>query len=217
MTSRMPFQGQKAPVTFTRRRVLRAAPTAVICLGYPPPDAGACRDRRPRHYWRRRVHDGRGAPVGAGAVANRGDRLVAVGTEPNVEGAVPEREAACPHLPGRMVLPAFQDSHLHAPFAGRYRLHVSLHDLPGVDAYRDAVAVYAREHPDEPSIFGGGWLMSHFPGGTPTKGLLDDIVPDRPVFLLNRDVHGAWGELQSVGGRTHHARHARPVGRADRA
>ena len=34
--------------------------------------------------------------------------------------------------------------------------------------------------------------MAHFPGGTPTKELLDDIVPDRPVFLLNRDVHGAW-------------------------
>ena len=61
-------------------------------------------------------------------------------------------------------------------------------------------------------IFGGGWLMSHFPGGTPTKDLLDDLVPDRPVFLLNRDVHGV-GELQGVGGRTHHARDARPVGR----
>ena len=91
-----------------------------------------------------------------------------------------------------MVLPAFQDSHLHAPFAGRYRLHVSLHDLPGVDAYRDAVASYALANPEEPWIFGGGWLMAHFPGGTPTKELLDDIVPDRPVFLLNRDVHGAW-------------------------
>jgi predicted amidohydrolase YtcJ len=71
-------------------------------------------------------------------------------------------------------------------------LHVSLHDLPGVDAYRDAVASYARDNPREPWIFGGGWLMAHFPGGTPTKELLDDVVPDRPVFLLNRDVHGAW-------------------------
>ena len=127
----------------------------------------------------------------AGAVAIRGDRIVAVGTEPTVRERFPNAKELL-HLPGRMVLPAFQDSHLHAPFAGRYRLHVSLHDLPGVDAYRDAVAAYAREHADEPSIFGGGWLMSHFPGGTPTKDLLDDLVPDRPVFLLNRDVHGAW-------------------------
>ena len=127
----------------------------------------------------------------AGAVAIAGDRIIAVGTEPDVRDRFPNAKEVL-NVPGRMVLPAFQDSHLHAPFAGRYRLHVSLHDLPGVDAYRDAVATYAREHPEEPSIFGGGWLMAHFPGGTPTKDLLDDIVPDRPVFLLNRDVHGAW-------------------------
>jgi predicted amidohydrolase YtcJ len=34
--------------------------------------------------------------------------------------------------------------------------------------------------------------MEHFPGGTPSKADLDTIVPDRPVFLFNRDVHGAW-------------------------
>jgi predicted amidohydrolase YtcJ len=127
----------------------------------------------------------------AGAVAIRGDRIVAVGTEPDVRARVDDAHDVL-HLPGRMVLPAFQDAHLHAPFAGRYRLHVSLHDLPTVDAYRDAVVAYASANPDAPWIFGGGWTMAMFPGGTPTKGLLDDIVPDRPVFLLNRDVHGAW-------------------------
>ena len=127
----------------------------------------------------------------ADAVAIRGDRIVAVGTESELKDRFPATKEVL-HLPGRMLLPAFQDSHLHAPFAGRYRLHVSLHDLPGVDAYRDAVDTYARANPAEPWVFGGGWLMAHFPGGTPTKELLDDIVPDRPVFLLNRDVHGAW-------------------------
>jgi predicted amidohydrolase YtcJ len=34
--------------------------------------------------------------------------------------------------------------------------------------------------------------MEYFPGGTPVKEDLDAIVPDRPVFLFNRDVHGAW-------------------------
>ena len=34
--------------------------------------------------------------------------------------------------------------------------------------------------------------MEHFPGGTPRKEDLDAVVPDRPVFLMNRDVHGAW-------------------------
>ena len=133
----------------------------------------------------------------AGAVAIVGDRIVAVGTEQHVRERFPDAKEVL-HLPGRMVLPGFQDSHLHAPFAGRYRLHVSLHDLPGVDAYREAVASYARANPEVPWIFGGGWLMAHFPGGTPTKELLDDIVPDRPVYLLNRDVHGAWVNTKAL-------------------
>jgi hypothetical protein len=127
----------------------------------------------------------------AGAVAIRGDRIVAVGTEPEVHERFPHSEEVL-QARGSMVIPGFQDAHIHPPFAGRYRLHVSLHDLPGAEAYLDAVATYARTHTDEPWIFGGGWAMAHFPGGTPTRQLLDDIVPDRPVFLMNRDVHGAW-------------------------
>jgi predicted amidohydrolase YtcJ len=127
----------------------------------------------------------------AAVVAIRGDRIVAVGTEPDVRDRFPHASEVL-HVPGGMVLPGFQDAHVHPPFAGRFRLHVSLHDLSGVDAYRDAVATYAREHPAESWIFGGGWAMSHFPGGTPRKELLDDLVPDRPVFLMNRDIHGAW-------------------------
>ena len=34
--------------------------------------------------------------------------------------------------------------------------------------------------------------MPAFPGGTPTAADLDAAVPDRPVFLPNRDHHGAW-------------------------
>jgi predicted amidohydrolase YtcJ len=34
--------------------------------------------------------------------------------------------------------------------------------------------------------------MDVFPGGAPTREVLDRIVPDRPVFLSNRDNHGAW-------------------------
>ena len=64
--------------------------------------------------------------------------------------------------------------------------------LEGRTAYLDAIAEYARTNPDEPWIVGGGWAMEYFPGGLPTKEDLDAIVPDRPVFIFNRDVHGAW-------------------------
>jgi len=107
-------------------------------------------------------------------------------------------------LQGKMILPGFQDAHVHAPFAGRYLLHVALHDLHDIDAYRDAIAAYAHANPRESWIFGGGWHMALFPGGTPTKDLLDDIVPDRPVFIMNRDVHAVWvnSKALEIGGIT---------------
>ena len=51
---------------------------------------------------------------------------------------------------------------------------------------------YAEEHPDREWILGGGWSMDVFPGGIPTKDLLDAVVPDRIVFLPNRDGHSTW-------------------------
>jgi predicted amidohydrolase YtcJ len=34
--------------------------------------------------------------------------------------------------------------------------------------------------------------MAAFPGGLPTAAELDEVVPDRPVALVNRDHHGMW-------------------------
>ncbi|KAA1429226.1 amidohydrolase [Nocardioides antri] len=122
------------------------------------------------------------------AVAVRGDRIVAIGAEEAAAVTGPRTEV----VTGGMVLPGFQDAHVHAPFAGHDLLRVWLHDLEGRDAYLAHLAGYAAAHPDAAWIVGGGWAMEHFPGGTPTKEDLDAVVPDRPVFLFNRDVHGAW-------------------------
>ena len=62
----------------------------------------------------------------------------------------------------------------------------------------DVIAAYAGRHPDVPWIRGGGWYMADFPGGTPRREDLDAIVPDRPVFLTNRDGHGAWVNTQGA-------------------
>jgi hypothetical protein len=133
----------------------------------------------------------------AGAIAVRGDRIAAVGTEEQVRAlAGPSTQVL--HAPGKLVVPGFQDSHCHPPFAGRNRMHLALNDLQGREAYLAAIAEYAAARPDEPWIIGGGWAMEYFPGGTPDKADLDAIVPDRPVFLFNRDVHGAWANSRAL-------------------
>ncbi len=133
----------------------------------------------------------------ASAVAVQAGRIVAVGSEDEVRDQVGAARESL-HLPGRMLVAGFQDAHVHPPTAGRNLLTVSLHGLAGREAYLASVAAYAAAHPDEGWITGGGWAMEYFPGGLPRKEDLDAIVPDRPVLLFNRDVHGAWANSKAL-------------------
>jgi predicted amidohydrolase YtcJ len=125
----------------------------------------------------------------ASAVAVRAGRIVAVGHDLS-DLVGPRTEVV--DLAGRLLLPGFQDAHVHAVMGG---LELGQCDLTGttdVAGYLARVRRYAEQHPTAAWIVGSGWSLSSFPGGVPTKDVLDRVVPDRPVFLTNRDHHGAW-------------------------
>lgn len=127
----------------------------------------------------------------AEAMAVRRGRILAVGTARDVRPLAGPRTRVV-ELAGRMVLPGFQDAHVHPPIGGLARLRCDLHERRGLDTYLRIVREYADGHPGEAWIRGAGWHMPDFPGGTPRRADLDRVVPDRPVFLRNRDAHGAW-------------------------
>ncbi|MGR6968539.1 amidohydrolase [Streptomyces cynarae] len=123
-------------------------------------------------------------------VAVVGERIAAVGDPAARELAGPRTEVV--DLAGRLLLPGFQDAHIHPVPAG---LEMAQCDLTGTKTAEETVAAvraYAEAHPDREWITGGGWSMEAFAGGAPTRELLDAVVPDRPVYLPNRDHHGAW-------------------------
>lgn len=132
-----------------------------------------------------------GARSWAQAVAVSGDRIVAVGTDAEILPLAGERPDVV-DLHGRLLLPGFQDAHVHPVSGGVDMLQCDLHDLDSAEAYLEAIRAYAESHTDEPWITGGGWAMDAFPGGIPTKEALDAAAEDRPVFLPNRDGHSAW-------------------------
>jgi predicted amidohydrolase YtcJ len=133
----------------------------------------------------------------AQGVAVRGDRIVAVGTEDEVRDLIGPSTLHL-HLPGRMVLPGFQDSHIHAAFGGRNLLSLNLDELVTKEGYLDAIAAHAVAHPELAWITGGGWYGAVFGEAGPRREDLDAIVPDRPVFLMNTDVHGAWVNTRAL-------------------
>ncbi len=101
-------------------------------------------------------------------------------------------------LGGRMVLPGFQDSHIHLVEGG---IETSLCNLGGLqtrEAVFAAIRDYAASHPDEKWITGGRWELPVFLAANPAKKDLDKLVPDRPACLSAADGHSAWANSRAL-------------------
>ena len=135
--------------------------------------------------------DAWGRPAYDRVVVVHAGRIAAVGPQDEVDDLVGPRTEVV-ELAGRLLVPGFQDAHVHPVQGGAERLRCDLTGLGTLEHYVQAVATYAASHPDEPWILGGGWELAAFPGGTPSRHTLDAAVSDRPAYLPNRDHHGAW-------------------------
>jgi predicted amidohydrolase YtcJ len=134
------------------------------------------------------VFDGRRHREGVGVVVDAG-RVVTVAREADLEAPV---GAEVVDLAGGLLLPGFQDAHVHPVQAGLERMRCDLSAVDTREGYLAAVRAYADANPDRLWIAGGGWSLASFGHEGPTAVELDTVVPDRPVFLPNRDHHGAW-------------------------
>jgi hypothetical protein len=129
--------------------------------------------------------------AGANAIAVTAGRIAAVGRREEIR-SLAGRATRVVDMPGALITPGFQDAHVHPGIGGLHVIRCDLHDLRGAAVVVDHIARYAVDHPTERWVRGGGWHMADFPGGLPSRHLLDAALPDRPVFLTNRDEHGAW-------------------------
>ncbi|WP_328697587.1 amidohydrolase [Streptomyces sp. NBC_00342] len=132
----------------------------------------------------------------ASSLAVTGDRITAVGHDEVRELIGPNTEVV--DLTGKLLLPGFQDAHIHPVFAGVELAQCDLTGTVGAAEYLARIRAYADAHPERAWITGGGWSLESFDGGLPTRQLLDSVVPDRPVLLANRDHHGAWANTRAL-------------------
>ncbi|MDH3551805.1 MAG: amidohydrolase family protein [Gammaproteobacteria bacterium] len=134
----------------------------------------------------------------ATTVGLRDDKIVYVGFGDDA-GGLQGPETHVVDLGGKMLMPSFQDAHIHPLGAGKEALTVDLNGLGSQEEYVAAVKAYADANPDEPWILGGGWSMAVFgPGARASKKLLDAVVPDRPVYLSSQDGHTGWANSAAL-------------------
>jgi predicted amidohydrolase YtcJ len=182
------------------RRLLVLLPFALAACSEPPSQVGAGGRSAAADLvlTNARVYTVDPANVWAEAVAIQGDQIVYVGDDAGVK-AYKSTNTRVVDLGGRMVVPGFQDVHIHPIAGGVEATACDLNPFETVADYRTRIAEYARANPDAPWILGGGWSMAAFgPGARPSKSILDELVPDRPVYLYSRDGHSAWANSKAL-------------------
>jgi predicted amidohydrolase YtcJ len=132
------------------------------------------------------------------AIAIRGEQIVAVGDRKAIDtfrGPSTRIIDADRHL----VLPGFTDCHIHFMDGSLGLTRVDLNDAKTVEEIQKRVKSYADAHPDEPWIQGMGWTYPTFGAlALPNKKLLDEVVPDRPVYLVAFDGHSSWANSKAL-------------------
>ena len=137
-------------------------------------------------YVNAKVWTGDDARPEAQAFAVKGDRLVAVGTTPAMR-ALAAASTTVIDLGGRRVVPGFNDSHWHLPA----RAQADLADAGSVAELQKRMRAYAQSLAPASWLLGRGWTASDFPDNQPHRKYLDELFPDRPVLLRDRDGHQA--------------------------
>src|SRR6266849_2017815 len=134
----------------------------------------------------------------AEAIAIRGDKIVAVGERNQVEAL---RSPATKVIDAgqRLLLPGFTDCHIHFMDGSLGLTRVDLNGATTVAEIQKRVKAYADAHLKDAWIQGMGWTYPTFaPSGLPNKKTLDDIVPDRPVYLIAFDGHSSWANSKAL-------------------
>ena len=128
----------------------------------------------------------------AQAVAILDGKIIFVGSDDAVRSYIGPNTTVH-DLRRRLMLPAFQDAHIHPITSGIDAAACDLFGLDDLALYWTRIAEYATANPDVPWVLGGGWSMAVFgPGASPSRRILDELVPDRPVYLTAQDGHTAW-------------------------
>ena len=125
----------------------------------------------------------------AQAVAVRGDRIVAVGSDADLD-AWHGPQTHVIDAGGRLLLPGFNDAHVHFVSGGMQLDNIQLNDASTPEEFARRIGERAKVSPKGERILGGNWDETKWnPPNTPIKELIDALTPDTPVFVNRYDGH----------------------------
>jgi len=126
----------------------------------------------------------------AEAVAILGERIVGVGSAAEID-AWRGPETRLIDARGHLLLPGFNDAHVHFVSGGQQLDNVDLKDAATTEEFAKRIGERAQQRPNE-WILGGDWDDQRWtPAQLPTRQMIDGVTPSTPVFVGRYDGHMA--------------------------
>jgi predicted amidohydrolase YtcJ len=138
-----------------------------------------------------------GEHADAEAVAVQGNKVLRVGSNREIQ-RLARAQTTVVDAKGGSVLPGFNDAHLHLLSGGLALDEVSLSEASTLEEVRETIRAWSEANPGVAWIRGRGWRYTPFPNGLPNRHLLDQLVPDRPVYLISDDGHTGWANSAAL-------------------
>jgi predicted amidohydrolase YtcJ len=137
------------------------------------------------------VHTMNAAQPTAQALAINGNRIVAVGSNNEIQRLAGESTRVI-DARGQLVLPGFNDAHVHFMSGGFQLDSVDLRDANTPQEFAERLRDFAARLPKGRWITGGDWDHERWPDANlPNKELIDRYTPNTPVFVNRLDGHMA--------------------------
>ena len=140
------------------------------------------------------------------ALAIKGKEIVQSGSSSDIQNLAGSNTRTI-DLQGRLVIPGFNDAHIHFLGGSQELAEVDLTGAMSGQAIVKAAADFASQNTGKNWITGRGWQYIWFASGLPTNEDMAGMISDRPVFIKAYDGHSAWAnkkalELAGVNGKS---------------
>lgn len=127
----------------------------------------------------------------ATAIAVHGGRIAAIGSVQEIR-AIANGRTRMIDAGGRLMLPGFQDTHIHLQDSGTgFSTSVNLERARTIEDLQRLLREFAASRPNDPWVRGVGWYSGIFGEHNLNRQVLDAAVIDRPVYIYASDGHNA--------------------------
>ncbi len=118
-------------------------------------------------------------------------KIIAVGSDADTKSLVGPKTRVI-DARGKLVLPGFNDAHVHFMETGSQLSSVDLRSAKTPEEFVRRIKEFAAKLPKGRWILGGKWDHENWtPSNLPTAALIDAVTPDNPVFIDRLDGHMA--------------------------